>query len=355
MPRIPDQLADCSIYFYETEDDANNGSQFGGCGFLAHVVSELNPGIGFLYAITNKHVIDPDEGNCSVIRLSRKAGGFDTISAKYDDWFKHLNGDDIAVLPFDFTDETAARFRWWSVPSDLFITHEVIDAYRIGIGDEAFMIGRLISNDGRQRNTAVVRFGNLSLMADPNEPLRHKHGEFEGFLVECRSLSGFSGSPVFVMTTQVYRGEDAEKVAKFRVGGGIPPEAIQGGKEQRFPGQIVVQSLSVTNAGPWLLGIDWGHTPLYRIVERNEVPDVALRVEMNTGIACVSPSWKIMEVLNRRELVEQRRKEDEQIKARRDREKTTVLDSSKNSERVFTKEDFEDALTKASRKMSDQK
>jgi hypothetical protein len=319
MPRIPDQIADCSIYFYEHETDAIEGSEFGGCGFLVHFLSDVNPNVGFLYAVTNKHVVE----NFGVIRLSRKGGGFDTISTKHDDWLTHPGGDDIAVLPLDITDETLARFKWWSVPSSHFITHEVIDAYRIGVGDEAFMVGRLISHDGRQKNSAVVRFGNVSLMADPNEPLRHKHGEFEGFLVECRSLSGFSGSPVFVMTTQVYEREAAEKLSKFRVGNQIPREAIEGGKEPRFPGQITVVSLSVTNAGPWLLGIDWGHTPLYGVVERNEVLDVSLRVELNTGIACVSPAWRIMEVLNRGELVEQRRKEDEQIKARREREKTT--------------------------------
>jgi hypothetical protein len=75
---------------------------------------------------------------------------------------------------------------------------------------------------------------------------------------------------------------------------------------------------------------------------------------MNTGIACVSPAWKIMEVLNRGELVKQRREEDEKIKVRREREKTTVLDSSNDSQEVFTKEHFEAALTKVSRKKTDE-
>lgn len=354
MPRIPDEFADCSIYFYESALDATEGSRTGGCGFLAHVPSEIHPGTGYLYFVTNKHVVDPRDGNCNVIRVTRKTGGIDTIVTTFDAWFTHPGGDDIAVLPLDIPPETLAGLKWWSVPSYQFITHETINAYRIGIGDEAFMIGRLVNHEGRQKNAAVARFGNIALMADASEPIRHTYGMFEGFLVECRSLSGFSGSPVFVMTTQVYRGEDAEKVVKFRAGNQIPREAIRDGKEQRFPGQIVVQSIDLTNAGPWLLGIDWGHTPLYRPVERGGIPDVSLRVELNTGIACVSPAWKIMDVLNTEELVKQRRDEDQRIKARKERESTTVNDVA-NNQQVFTKDDFEDALKKASRKLSGQK
>jgi hypothetical protein len=324
MPRIPDQFADCSIYFYENELDATEGGNTGGCGFLVHVPSDLHPGTGYLYAVTNKHVVNPQEANCNVIRMTRKAGGIDTIPTTFDAWFTHPGGDDIAVLPLDIATETLAGLKWWSVPSDQFITPEIIDAYRVGIGDEAFMVGRLVNHEGRQKNAAVVRFGNISLMADTLEPIRHVYGPVEGFLVECRSLSGFSGSPVFIMTTQVYRGEAAEKVVKFRAGNQIPREAIRDGKEQRFPGQIVVQSLDLTNAGPWLLGIDWGHYPLYRSVERGGVRDVSLRVELNTGIACVSPAWKIRDILNREELVNRRRDEDRKLKVRQESESTSA-------------------------------
>ncbi len=350
MPRIPDQFADCSIYLYESELEATSGNNSGGSGFLVQVLSEMHAGRGYLYAVTNKHVIN---GNCNIIRVTRKNGGIDTISSVFDDWFLHPDGDDIAVLPLDLSNETLAGFKWWAVPSNRFISHEAIDAYRIGIGDEAFMVGRLVNHEGNQKNAAVMRFGNIALMADSSEPIRHEYGDFEGFLVECRSLSGFSGSPVFVTTTQTYRGEDAEKVTKFRADGQIPREAFSDGKEQRFPGQIVLVSTEFTS-DPLLLGIDWGHTPLYRSVERNGVRDGSMRVELNTGIACVSPAWKIMEVLNREELVKERRDEDKRLKAQKEHERTTVNDVAKDQE-PFTKNDFESALKKASRKLSDQK
>jgi len=309
MPRLSDRITDCALYFYETEDDAREGSEYGGCGFLTHVTSEVRTSAGYVYAVTNAHVIDD---GFTAMRASRKDGGIDTIETVPEAWFSHPDGDDIAVLPLETPVPTLARVRWWSVPTRMFVTRDLIDAYNIGIGDEAFMVGRLIAHDGRQKNAAVVRFGNISLMADPLEKLRHKNGEFEGFLVECRSLSGFSGSPVFVMTSQVYRGESAQRLTMFQIETEIPQEAREQAREGAK--RNIVGSLTLTNAGPWLLGVDWGHMPLYRTVERLEKPDVSLRVELNTGIACIAPAWKIMDALNVGDLMKQRQEGDRRLK-----------------------------------------
>jgi hypothetical protein len=80
MPRISDHILDCSIYLYESEVDAKEGSKTGGSGFLTHVVSKADQNIGHLYAVTNKHVIN---GGCGVIRINKKHGGFDTLTTKY--------------------------------------------------------------------------------------------------------------------------------------------------------------------------------------------------------------------------------------------------------------------------------
>ena len=53
---------------------------------------------------------------------------------------------------------------------------------------------------GNQRNYPVLRFGNISLMTkekliiDDNEPSKLAHV----YLIECQSMGGFSGSPVFL-------------------------------------------------------------------------------------------------------------------------------------------------------------
>ena len=296
MPRIADHLFDCSIYLYRSVNAAEAGEGSGGCGFLVHVPSSKRENIVHLYGVTNKHVID---GGFRVLRLNTTAGP-DTIPSDRQSWFDHPNGSDVTALPIETLD---AKFRWFSIPVNEFISRETIEDYRIGPGDETFLIGRLITREGRQRNMPVVRFGNISMMADPSEPVRRDDGgDQESFLVECRSLSGFSGSPVFVTTTQAY-------------GPGHLPKEYQPGPRPATVGVRTAHLGVFGTHGPWLLGIDWGHIRLWKSVYKadHETTADGLRVEANTGIACVVPAWQILETLNQQELVERRKEYDDGI------------------------------------------
>ena len=51
--------------------------------------------------------------------------------------------------------------------------------------------------DGGQKNTPSARFGNMSMM--PEKPIRRADGILqESYLLEMRSINGYSGSPAFV-------------------------------------------------------------------------------------------------------------------------------------------------------------
>jgi hypothetical protein len=314
MPRIQDEIVECSIYLYSSKTAALEGDHAGGSGFLVHVPSGTDNTHGHIYAVTNKHLLD--EG-FSVLRLSKKSGGIDTLSTERQAWIPHPLGYDVEVFPVDLPQE---NFRWRSVSAELFISPEIIEAYKIGLGDDAFLVGRLVTHEGKQKNSPIVRFGNISLMADPNEPIRCKGHDQEGFLVECRSLSGFSGSPVFVQTEQSYSGDDATRVVKTRGSiFGTKAAANSPGKVEGFsyarrdPPQNSMVSIS-GRFGPWLLGIDWGHVPLWRpVYEQNQETTTKYKVEANTGVACVLPAWHILETLNTEELVKLRRKEDRKL------------------------------------------
>ena len=296
MPRISDEIADCTFYLYHSIEAARSGSLAGGSGFLVHLQSAV-PGYGHFYAVTNDHLI---RDGCCVLRLNRKNGGIDALKTDAGDWVKHRAGDDIAVCPIRI-DET---FQWRSVGIESFIDKQTIEAYNVGYGDEVFLAGRLVAHSGRQRNAIVVRFGNISLMADADELIDcGAWGQHEGFLVECRSLSGFSGSPVFVMTTQDYKYIPQHRLRELR-------------QEQTIgiPGEIISRSGTF---GPWLLGIDWGHMPLWKpVFEADKNTRTKQVVEQNTGIACVSPAWKILEVLSVEDLVKARHEEDQRIAER---------------------------------------
>jgi hypothetical protein len=148
---------------------------------------------------------------------------------------------------------------------------------------------------GRQRNTPIVRFGNVAMNADYID-VENGREQFS-FLVECRSLSGFSGSPVFITTTQTYGPENMPKARRP-----APP-----------PGQTATVNVGSLwgKFGPWLLGIDSGHIPLLKPLYTPKGEAIYdYRVDANTGIAYVIPAWKIMEVLNDEDLVRKRQEED---------------------------------------------
>jgi hypothetical protein len=66
------------------------------------------------------------------------------------------------------------------------------------VGDEVFMIGRFMARDESGLNAPIARFGHLA--SSGVEIIKQDRGGFpqESFLVEVHSISGFSGSPIFV-------------------------------------------------------------------------------------------------------------------------------------------------------------
>ncbi len=238
-----------------------------------------------MYAVTNRHVVE--DGRARVLRINTHEGGFDTIETSLELWERPAD-DDLAVLPL----ELAEQFKWSAVSLNEFLTPEMargMTGLPIGPGDEVAMIGRFVSHDGKQRNRPTVRFGNISMDADPHEKIRVGGHELEAFLVECRSLSGFSGSAVLV-----YPASERGRIT-------IP-----------FRGHI----------DPFLLGIDYAHIPTWKAVcqrqdstteYRNDEGDKNMWVDTNSGIAVVIPAWRIAAVLHQRDFVSQREHDDAEL------------------------------------------
>jgi hypothetical protein len=324
VPRIADWLLDCVVYLYPSKQEAEAGEAVGGTGFLAFVPSEVHEGYGFAYCVTNSHVVR--EGASPVIRLNTKDGSRDIIELEQDHWVHHPDGDDLAICSIAMTNPD--YYRYSLVDTGMFVTNELIERQSMGPGDEVFMVGRFGTHEGRQRNTPVVRFGNISMM--PFEPVMHRRGyKVESFLVEARSLSGFSGSPVFVYHTP-----------HTPYPSGIP------NREQ----------------GIWLLGVDWGHLPIYKTVkEKNRQDDVpeGWVVESNSGQMAVAPAWKLQELLDIEDLVMERRQEDDEFSKRKGDspivldmlpERTEQAEQEDAARGRFTRDDFFSDLKKEARK-----
>jgi hypothetical protein len=135
-----------------------------------------------------------------------------------------------------------------------------------------------------------ARFGEIAMM--PFEPIVIESGDSRreqiAFLVEARSLPGYSGSPVFVQV---------------------------GGKR---PGGFTLMSTQ----GPYLLGIDCAHTKEWEPVfeKQSHGPPKkteAYTIKASTGYMVVVPAWKLLELLELPELVAQRKTDWERIKSAR--------------------------------------
>jgi hypothetical protein len=63
------------------------------------------------------------------------------------------------------------------------------------------MLGRFLGYDGTEENKPAARFGHLAMA--PTVPVKHPWGFTQpSFLIECRSVSGYSGSPIFIYRVQ---------------------------------------------------------------------------------------------------------------------------------------------------------
>ena len=312
LARIAPQFLGSVVYLYPSESAAKDGVNAGGSGFIAGVTSEAFPSQAYLYAVTNKHVVE--DGESRTIRLNTKDGKTDIRPGCLDDWTRSAV-DDLAVRLISLE---PSQHKFIFVSDDFFLTPELIERLKIGPGDEAFMVGRFINHEGRQCNTPSVRFGNIAMM--PGEPVRRADGSMQdSFLVDMRSVSGYSGSPAFIF---------------------IRPEDMHTRRIQHDG--------TTFRRYTWFLGVDWGHMPIWRdlLYKADKTPyKEALGINSNSGMAGVVPAWRLSELFKDGELLAQRRELDKKLR----KEAVGQLDVA--SEDTFTKKDFESALQKVSRKL----
>jgi hypothetical protein len=246
VPRIPQLYLDCIVYLYPSQEDADLGRPKGGTGFLLGVNGELKEDLR-LYIVTNAHVAL----KCNFVRL-HKQGTVVQAEIAANKWTRHPHGDDVAITPSRHTD--LHNFPY--VNEGALVTRSMIQEFGISPGMETFMMGRLTGRDGLQLTNPSVRFGHLSMMAEPI--MRDSGLTQENFLVDLPSLPGYSGSPVFIFeTTEHFRGDTSFRLHDIK-----------------------------------LLGINWGfHRREEKVMAgpSDNAHQTGLWIEDNSGFACVVP------------------------------------------------------------------
>ena len=262
MPRIPPNVLDGVAYLFPSVDHANNRTQLGGTGFFVgrEIAGSEDTPIGRAYApylITNEHVVSD---GASVVSINRRDGNPpDVFDYNENDWTVHPASDDLAAICV-FGDFKKAEHKTTFVSESKFLTEAAMQHFDVGVGDEVFMVGRFVNYQGRKINRPAGRFGNISMMLESIWIKKSRRWQ-EGFAVEMRSRTGFSGSPVAVYRT---------------------------------PATIISDDIPKEKWSFWaLLGVNWG----YVLDEDGE----------NTFLNGVVPAWRITELLDTPALKEKQR------------------------------------------------
>lgn len=201
MPRWQNNLVDSVFYLYPTKKEADEAADSGACGFLVSIPwdhPKASPSSRHIYAVSNYHTAVRGD---SVIRLNTKEGKPGTIETNPDQW-KYREGSDVAVYRIDgsehFTEGTIWQYAYIDF-SELNCSAKVLREYQIGPGDDVFSVGRFVDIYGIQQNTPLVRSGIVasrglvSVRTDEIIPWDKE----TCWIVEMRSRTGFSGSPVY--------------------------------------------------------------------------------------------------------------------------------------------------------------
>lgn len=283
VPRIPDKLLNSVVYLYPDEAAAEDGKKAGGSGFLCGLDLLLG-GPQATFVVTNKHVV---QSGSAVVRLNTTDGKLDIIALDGVEWFDHPEGDDLTVCPIalDLKVHSHSPFSLYHV------TKKWADDYNVGLGDDVFMIGRFVGAEGKIQNNPSVRFGVISQM--PFEPLVLEDGSSQlSYLIEARSIPGYSGSPVFIII------EPHGPKPSF-LPSDMPP-AIH-------DALIEMSGWMKERAGklrmpPFLLGIDYCHLydkqKVWSGLTKKPV-DPNWFVKGNSGAMGVIPAWKLSEMFEK--------------------------------------------------------
>ena len=316
MPQIPKHIIDNVFYLYKSVDDAREGKDPTGTGFVIAYPEKEVFGISsdpryVFYAITNWHVAC--DAGASVIRLNTKDGGTDILEFDPADWHFLPGKDDIAALQISLDGNIHSVY---AVTIGEFVKdpsqeghHEYGNVYP-GVGEDVFMLGLFVDHAGRGVNLPSARFGNISMLPDKRAPLKQPTG-FDGqsFVIDMHSRTGFSGSPVYLYRTF---GSDLTQRHGLRIDGiEIDFDHItvsdrylggrRGGGHIKGRGGRIDYSPTLR-----LLGIHWGQftedVPLsaQKMKESEEAAcgSNGQFVRGLSGMTCVVPAWRILRLLN---------------------------------------------------------
>jgi hypothetical protein len=301
-----------------------------GTGFLIARESPTLPGELHYYGVTNWHVACR---GASIIRLNTNHGRSRLIELDPAEWH-FIKGHDVAAVDLsEQLNPTLDQIKHNN--EERFVTADAIDKLGIGPGEDAFMCGLFVSHGSTERNVPAMRFGNLGMLASDDAPVELETGaSLPCHLVDMRSRTGFSGSPVFIYRTL---GSDLSKWGKDG---------------------LILDMMDPTFVA--LLGIHCGQfwdtiefkKPGKRSEKRGDPILEGDKIRIQGSMTIVLPAWRISELLDLEVFELARRKRDEQREERWEKRPRaeSADDASDSDENPRHLEDFKRLVDLAAKK-----
>lgn len=185
-----------------------------GTAFFVRCQSRKQRSRAWNYLVTARHCIDRHCDEALFARINTPESS--ELLELPSHWVYPENpAVDVAILRLDVDPST---FETGSVWISSAASKKAVIENGIGIGSEVVAVGLFARYHGRHKNLPVVRHGILSAM--PREPLNDDQGQdFWAYLVELQSISGLSGSPVYVFVPSsqlMYLAQESAGVAAFQ-------------------------------------------------------------------------------------------------------------------------------------------
>jgi hypothetical protein len=314
MPKLP-RGAEQTVFFLFGLDP-RTGKMVGphGTGLFLTRESSRVPNCYHLYAVTNWHVACRGS---SIIAFNTLDAHRRFIELGPEDWLFTNQGDDLAAV--DITDHHGLNDNVLAFSEKDAVTPDIIERFDIGPGEDVYMCGLFASHHTGSIwgdkdvpvNVPAFRFGNISMLADDAAPVKLETGALRpSFLVDMRSRTGFSGSPVIVYRTI---GSNLQQIP-----GGWDPKRWESPKEG--PGRTFSLS-DPDDMFVGLLGVHcgqfWDTVKAFKTKSSSEQLGDSIKdgdeIDIQSSMNIVAPAWCITELLNLEEFEMARKQRDEKF------------------------------------------
>lgn len=292
-----------TVVFLCVDEPTKNGTnrEPKATGFFVRVPIEDTTDYRVDYVVTARHCIDKARQYGKLyVRFNLKNGTYTEIPTNPDDWCCHPSSDVAAILtPISALPKGVGRqdVDQSSILMESFVgadytykgqvpligQHEI----RPDVGHQIYYIGLFTEHHGQERNLPIVRFGHISRMPSKLKMRLADNIEFTGtaYLVELQSWGGSSGSPVFFLHPIMFEAKGQRQLSN----------------DTNIP--VGVNLLWATG----FMGLINGHYPIRQQAVKTEYsPDIEM--DLNTGMAVVTPAEAVTQLLMREDLVEYRKK-----------------------------------------------